>query len=93
MYGKFSGLFLIATAFLIVTLAGCGPKEQEKGQARVILAERGPIQKDAFLQDYNFTSDWFTPNIPLREKAMAPYKGKRGIHYLEVGTYEGCSVV
>lgn len=42
---------------------------------------------------YRFTSDWFTPHLPRWEKALAPFKGKPELRYLEIGAFEGRSVV
>ena len=41
--------------------------------------------KPAFLQD------WFSPNIKPLEHALARYKGKDNITFLEIGSYEGRS--
>ena len=48
---------------------------------------------DAYLQDYEFTSDWFSPNIPVWEAALSSFKGKPDIRYLEIGLYEGRSAI
>ena len=48
---------------------------------------------DAYLQDYEFTSDWFSPNIPVWEAALSSFKGKPDIRYLEIGLYEGSSAL
>lgn len=42
---------------------------------------------------YKFTTDWFTHNIALWTKVLAPYKGRPEVHYLEVGVFEGRSVL
>jgi len=42
---------------------------------------------------YTFTSTWFLGNIPVWEKVLQPYKNKEGIRYLEIGAYEGRSLV
>jgi SAM-dependent methyltransferase len=47
----------------------------------------------AFRGDYEFTSDWFTANIPVWEIVMKPYRGRPGVKYLEIGAYEGRSVI
>ena len=47
----------------------------------------------AYKHLYNFTTNWFSANIPVWEKALAPYRGKADIHYLEVGVYEGRSAL
>jgi len=38
--------------------------------------------------DYQFTSDWFAPNIPIWDKLVPRFKPRR---VLEVGSYEGRS--
>ena len=59
--------------------------------AEVTLRSAGPplSEEPAYRQDYEFTQDWFTPNIPIWESALAPYKDKPNLNYLEVGLYEG----
>jgi SAM-dependent methyltransferase len=59
----------------------------------VTLASPGPVLPDdqVYRRKYEFTQDWFTLNIPVWEKAIAPFKGKPGVKYLEVGLYEGRS--
>jgi predicted O-methyltransferase YrrM len=47
----------------------------------------------AYEKEYDFTTDWFTWNIPVWEKALAQYKGKAGVRYLEIGVYEGRSAI
>lgn len=48
---------------------------------------------EVYRRPYELTTDWFTPNLPIWEKALAPYKGRPGLRYLEVGTYEGGSLL
>lgn len=55
------------------------------------LGDKRPVA-EAYRGGYEFTTDWFTWNIPIWEKALAPYKGRPGLRYLEVGTYEGGSL-
>ncbi len=40
---------------------------------------------------YQFGSDWFSVNVPVWREHLAPLKGKPGLHYLEIGPYEGRS--
>lgn len=47
----------------------------------------------AYQREYDFTANWFTWNIPVWEKVLAPYKGKPDVHYLEIGLYEGRSAI
>jgi SAM-dependent methyltransferase len=42
---------------------------------------------------YGFSEDWFSHDIPVWEKALAAYKGKPDLRYLEVGAFEGRSVL
>ncbi len=43
--------------------------------------------------EYEFTTDWFSWNIPVWEKLFAPVKGAANLRYLEVGVYEGRSAL
>ena len=60
-----------------------------------VLVFDGPLvpKPDEYLQDYEFTSDWFSPSIPVWEAALASFKGKPDIRYLEIGLYEGRSAL
>jgi len=42
---------------------------------------------------YQFTKDYVTPYIPQWEKFLGPFKGKPNVHFLEVGSFEGCSAM
>jgi|RhiMetdeSRZDD1v2_1073273.scaffolds.fasta_scaffold79045_3 Methyltransferase domain len=46
-----------------------------------------------YKHEYRFTTDWFTQNIPIWASALKAYAGKPGVQYLEVGTWEGRSVL
>jgi len=43
--------------------------------------------------DYEFTTDWFSHNIPVWTTVFAPYRGRPGLRYLEIGVYEGRSLL
>jgi predicted O-methyltransferase YrrM len=43
-------------------------------------------------EGYEFSADWFSEKTPAWEAALAPFKAKPGVQYLEVGVYEGMSV-
>jgi hypothetical protein len=59
-----------------------------------VAARRGAIPDSiAYEQQYNFTQDWFTPNIPVWKEALAEFKGRPNIHYLEIGVFEGRSAI
>jgi len=50
-------------------------------------------QEAEYNKKYTFTSSWFLGNIPVWEKVLQPYKGKEGVRYLEIGAYEGRSLI
>jgi predicted O-methyltransferase YrrM len=47
----------------------------------------------AYRRPYQFTSNWFTANIPVWEKVLAPFRGEPGVQYLEIGLFEGRSAI
>ncbi len=49
--------------------------------------------KKHYLKKYNFTTDWFTTHIRLWKKVLADFKNKPNIHYLEIGVFEGRSLI
>jgi predicted O-methyltransferase YrrM len=42
---------------------------------------------------YVLTFDWFTSAIPVWTQVLAPFRGKPDLRYLEIGVYEGRSVL
>ncbi len=46
-----------------------------------------------YSKDYKFSEDWFTQYIPIWKKILAPFKDKPEINYLEIGVYEGRSLI
>lgn len=38
-----------------------------------------------------FSRDWFSHNIPRWERWFAEFKGRPGLRFLEIGSFEGCS--
>jgi predicted O-methyltransferase YrrM len=42
---------------------------------------------------YDLTFDWFTSAVPVWNKVLAPFRGKPDLRYLEIGAYEGRSVL
>ncbi len=52
-----------------------------------------PEVENPYQKDYVFTEDWFTHKIPLWEKTLKSIKGKPNICYLEIGIYEGRSLL
>ncbi len=52
-----------------------------------------PFQEERPSRQHNFTNDWFTTKIPIWREVLAPYAGRRDVHYLEVGVFEGRSAI
>ena len=60
---------------------------------RIVLAERTVLNyPNSYKKNYDFGNDYFTRNLPVWRKLFAPLKGE-GLNYLEVGAYEGRSVI
>jgi predicted O-methyltransferase YrrM len=47
----------------------------------------------AYNKQYTFTVNTFTDKIPAWTKLLGEFKGKPGINYLEIGTFEGRSAL
>jgi predicted O-methyltransferase YrrM len=39
------------------------------------------------------STDWLSEHMPLWEELLAGYRGRPGLRFLEVGSFEGCSAV
>ncbi|MGF1492958.1 MAG: class I SAM-dependent methyltransferase [Microcoleaceae cyanobacterium] len=46
---------------------------------------------DTSTQGYQFTRDWFSPNISIWIKYLQEFVGKPGVNFLEIGSFEGMS--
>jgi SAM-dependent methyltransferase len=46
-----------------------------------------------YVKEYRFTQDWFTGNIPVWAGVLKKYQGKPDVSYLEIGTWEGRSLL
>lgn len=42
---------------------------------------------------YEFQVDWFSEQIPWWEENLVIFKGKSGLHFLEIGSFEGRSAI
>jgi hypothetical protein len=59
---------------------------------RLAVEDQQPDSR-VYQRKYEFTTDWFNYNVPVWEQALAPFKGQPNVSYLEVGTYEGRSIL
>lgn len=101
-----SGVALITAAFLMASCSSnedannpAANDQSSNEEETVILAPSIPRAQrgDTFgyvlkNEGYEFSADWFSEKSPSWEAALAPFKGKPGVQYLEVGVYEGMSV-
>jgi hypothetical protein len=46
-----------------------------------------------YKKKYNFSTDWATHNIREWKRVLSTFKGQPNIHYLEVGVFEGGSLI
>jgi predicted O-methyltransferase YrrM len=56
-------------------------------------ASNAPALIEEYKKKYTFTQNWFTHKIVTWSKALKELKGKPGINYLEIGTFEGRSAL
>ncbi|QDU61891.1 hypothetical protein Pan216_27560 [Planctomycetes bacterium Pan216] len=96
---SFLDLGLLAVLLLLALAFGVKPLVeriylQPTPIAPVSLAPLAPkTGAKAYQNEYQFSDDMFTHNIPVWEAALAPYKGKPDLNYLEIGVHEGRSVM
>ena len=73
---------------------------KQDGMVRKIVNTRKEEKVDTrkeekrYSKKYNFTKqDWVTPHIPVWKKVLSNFEGKPNIDYLEIGVYEGSSLL
>ncbi len=86
----------------VITLAGCrGETEPQRPMPAADLQTTScdfdpPTPEESsrhYSKTYRFSTDWFTPNVPVWMSNLGHFKGKPDIHYLEVGLFEGRSAI
>lgn len=98
------GLLLGALAMAASSAAQTGAPTQggpPKGVTRYdIEAAPQPLVRadppdNPYAREYEFNPDldWFSPNVPVWNAAMAEFKDHPGLRYLEIGCFEGRSAV
>jgi hypothetical protein len=80
--GKRKFVYPILTLFLLLTTA------PEKLHANI---EDSSTKE--YKQKYTFTTNWFTHKIPSWTQFLKEFKGKQDVNYLEIGTFQGRSVL
>jgi predicted O-methyltransferase YrrM len=81
---------LVLATSLAATLPSCGrPERPDSRPATVQPVTRGV----GYSKPYRFTTDWYSRNIPVWSTTLGPLRGRPGLRYLEVGVYEGRSLL
>ncbi len=77
----------------LAALACRGDREKARpGDATVSYhPQTAPGAPPGYSKPYAFSDDFFSSNIPVWRQVFAPLAGKPGLHYLEIGAYEGRS--
>ncbi|MBU9889106.1 MAG: class I SAM-dependent methyltransferase [Candidatus Omnitrophica bacterium] len=60
-----------------------------------LFAQNDPSRPQKFQNtgEYNFSSDWVSVHVPVWKKFLDQYKGEPKIRYLEIGVFEGRSLI
>jgi predicted O-methyltransferase YrrM len=92
--------FLPAKAVLLAVLLGstfaaCGGSKGPDRPAATVRPANPPAEasKIGYSKPYEFTTDWFSADIPSWSTTLAPLRGQADLRYLEVGVYEGRSLL
>ena len=78
---------LMAKYFFILLFSLSCVVSPRCGGAQSLVGDTNNVKK------YNFSTDWFVPNIPIWENILSQFKGNSNIHYLEIGVFEGRSII
>lgn len=103
-----ANLLALIGSLLTAALVGCGAEVSAPAAERALAPEtidlrdpqaptepvaRGNAQRFGYVQDYRFEEDWFSPQIPVWAGLLQPYMGQPDVQYLEIGVYEGRSLM
>ena len=61
-------------------------------EPRICLAPLN-TSKNPDVSKYDFSENWFLSHVLIWEKALQPFKGKANLHYLEVGVFQGLTMI
>ena len=97
MRPKRLGSLLLA---LSLTVAGCEKSAPDppawpvlkNPQAPALVAPVDPSPY-GYTQPYRFDSDWFSKRVPIWAALLEPYMGRPDVRYLEVGLWQGRSLL
>lgn len=67
-------------------MSGCAEEPGQPGGAAA-------VESASSETGYQFSEDWFSPNIPVWLEVLEPLRGQPDVRYLEIGVYEGRSVI
>lgn len=85
-------------AILGVSLLACAPSESTGDALEVKDPQAPPLlavgsERVGYQRNYEFSNDWFSHHTPVWKAALEPYRGQPGLRYLEVGLWEGRSLL
>jgi len=84
----------ILGAFMLYTVLQTKAAVFQSPLPDIRVAPEAPVpDSTAYQREYEFTTNWFSHNIPVWQKVFAPFKGKPDLRYLEIGVYEGRSAI
>jgi SAM-dependent methyltransferase len=93
-------LFLVVGFSTVLVGAGVTSAYKYKALAQTFLIS--PLPKitveprqtqDDYQRDYQFSEDWFSWNVPIWAALLEDYQGQPDVNYLEVGAFEGRSLL
>ncbi len=70
----------------VVVLGSCSRSEGQPPEANSTAQQESK-------SGYQFSTSWFDDRLTLFEKQLAEWKGKPNTHYLEIGVFEGKSLI
>jgi hypothetical protein len=92
----------VAPSVLLLSVSlvlACGAADESEAPSTEVPARSAmaakPVSAKSYTYQrlYRFTADWFSPAIPTWEKALASYVGQPDLRYLEVGVFQGRSLL
>jgi predicted O-methyltransferase YrrM len=88
-------LRILLAATLAAALLSCrGQRPDGRPAAEAPVPSPTAIVSDGgYSKPYEFSNDWFSPRIPIWSKVLGPLRGKADLRYLEIGMYEGRSLL
>jgi predicted O-methyltransferase YrrM len=87
------GRLMNKMVLIVLAVGFCSLPQQVCCQSGHSPAKEQDSQESTQVKEYQFSFDWVSQNTKVWEEVLSQYKHKPRVHYLEIGVFEGRSLI